>query len=90
MALDGIVTRAIVHELQGIRGGRINKIHQPNDHDILLNLRAQGGSVKLLLSVQPDIPACTFYRTKLSQSDGGPYVLYAASQALRRWYHRKN
>ncbi|AET61618.1 RNA-binding protein [Paenibacillus terrae HPL-003] len=60
MALDGIVTRAIVHELQGIRGGRINKIHQPNDHDILLNLRAQGGSVKLLLSANPTFPRVHF------------------------------
>ncbi|WP_431088021.1 Rqc2 family fibronectin-binding protein [Paenibacillus sp. 8b26] len=60
MALDGIVTHAIVHELQSIRGGRINKIHQPNDHDILLNLRAQGGSVKLLLSANPTFPRVHF------------------------------
>lgn len=60
MALDGIVTRAIVHELQGIRGGRINKIHQPNDRDIVLNLRAQGGSVKLLLSANPTFPRVHF------------------------------
>ncbi|MDQ0492195.1 Rqc2 family fibronectin-binding protein [Paenibacillus brasilensis] len=60
MALDGIVTRAIVHELQGIRGGRINKIHQPNDHDMVLNMRAQGGSIKLLLSANPTFPRVHF------------------------------
>jgi predicted ribosome quality control (RQC) complex YloA/Tae2 family protein len=60
MALDGIVTRAIVHELQGCRGGRINKIHQPNNHDIVLNLRAQGGSIKLLLSANPTFPRVHF------------------------------
>ncbi|MGG4219650.1 NFACT RNA binding domain-containing protein [Paenibacillus jamilae] len=60
MALDGIVTRAIVHELQTIRGGRINKIHQPNERDIVLNLRAQGGSVKLLLSANPTFPRVHF------------------------------
>lgn len=60
MALDGIVTRAIVHELQNIRGGRINKIHQPNDHDVVLNLRAQGGSIKLLLSANPTFPRVHF------------------------------
>ncbi|MDN4082276.1 Rqc2 family fibronectin-binding protein [Paenibacillus polymyxa] len=60
MALDGIVTRAIVHELQAIRGGRINKIHQPNERDIVLNLRAQGGSVKLLLSANPTFPRVHF------------------------------
>jgi predicted ribosome quality control (RQC) complex YloA/Tae2 family protein len=60
MALDGIVTRAIVHELQSIRGGRINKIHQPNDHDMVLNMRAQGGSIKLLLSANPTFPRVHF------------------------------
>ncbi|MDO7905259.1 NFACT RNA binding domain-containing protein [Paenibacillus sp. JX-17] len=60
MALDGIVTRAIAEELQGCRGGRINKIHQPNNHDIVLNLRAQRGNAKLLLSANPTYPRLHF------------------------------
>ncbi|MFB5266327.1 NFACT family protein [Paenibacillus enshidis] len=60
MALDGIVTRAIVYELQSCRGARINKIHQPNERDIVFNLRVQGGSGKLLLSANPTYPRVHF------------------------------
>ncbi|MDP4096832.1 NFACT family protein [Paenibacillus sp. P96] len=60
MALDGIVTRAIVQELQSCRGARINKIHQPNERDIVFNLRVQGGSGKLLLSANPTYPRVHF------------------------------
>ncbi|KOP64050.1 hypothetical protein AMS62_01420 [Bacillus sp. FJAT-18019] len=56
MALDGIVTRAIVHELQSCRGARINKIYQPNDRDIVFHLRTQQGNAKLLLSANPTYP----------------------------------
>lgn len=60
MALDGIVTRAIVHELQGCIGGRISKIHQPNGHDVVLTLRAQRGNSKLLVSASPTYPRVHF------------------------------
>ncbi|MEC0205159.1 NFACT RNA binding domain-containing protein [Paenibacillus lautus] len=56
MALDGIVTRAIVHELQSCRGARINKIYQPNDRDIVFHIRTQQGNAKLLLSANPTYP----------------------------------
>ncbi|GAB6990515.1 Rqc2 family fibronectin-binding protein [Paenibacillus pini] len=56
MALDGIVTRAIVHELQSSIGARINKIYQPNQHDILFHLRTREGGTKLLLSANPTYP----------------------------------
>ncbi|WP_336780634.1 Rqc2 family fibronectin-binding protein [Paenibacillus illinoisensis] len=60
MALDGIVTRAIVHELQSCKGGRISKIHQPNGHDVVLTLRAQRGNSKLLISASPTYPRVHF------------------------------
>ncbi|MFI2857608.1 NFACT family protein [Paenibacillus sp. JSM ZJ436] len=56
MALDGIVTRAIVQELQGCIGARINKIYQPGERDIVLHLRTQRGNAKLLLSANPTYP----------------------------------
>lgn len=56
MALDGIVTRAIVHELQSYIGARIGKIYQPNNHDLIFNLRGAGGGGKLLLSANPTYP----------------------------------
>jgi predicted ribosome quality control (RQC) complex YloA/Tae2 family protein len=60
MALDGLVLHAIVHELQACIGGRINKIHQHSENDILLYLRAQGKNVKLLLSANPTYPRMHF------------------------------
>ncbi|WP_150268578.1 Rqc2 family fibronectin-binding protein [Paenibacillus tepidiphilus] len=56
MALDGIVTRAIVHELQPFIGARIGKIYQPNTHDLIFILRGSGGGGKLLLSANPTYP----------------------------------
>lgn len=60
MALDGIVVRAIVDELQACVGGRINKIHQPNTHDIVISLRAGRENAKLLLSASPTYPRVHF------------------------------
>lgn len=60
MALDGIVTRAIVAELSRCIGGRINKIYQPTEHDLVLQIRAQGENFKLLLSANPTYPRVHF------------------------------
>ncbi|BBH19634.1 hypothetical protein Back11_09790 [Paenibacillus baekrokdamisoli] len=60
MALDGIVTRAIVHELQKCVGARIHKIHQPNPHDLVLQIRGNGAQGKLLLSANPTYPRVHF------------------------------
>ncbi|MEK4511763.1 Rqc2 family fibronectin-binding protein [Paenibacillus sp. FSL K6-2524] len=60
MALDGIVTRSIVHELQVCVGGRINKIHQPSTSDIIFNLRSQSENRRLILSANPTYPRVHF------------------------------
>ncbi|NGM83322.1 fibronectin/fibrinogen-binding protein [Paenibacillus sp. 7124] len=60
MALDGIVTRAIVAELQACIGQRISKIYQPGDHDLVFTLRGAGGGGKLLLSANPTYPRVHF------------------------------
>ncbi|MFC0474793.1 NFACT family protein [Robertmurraya beringensis] len=54
MSFDGLFTRAITKELsEALRGGRINKIHQPFKNEIVLVIRAGGKNHKLLLSVHP-------------------------------------
>lgn len=54
MSFDGLVTRAITHEFSSLlKGGRINKIHQPYKNEIVLVIRANGKNHKLLLSVHP-------------------------------------
>ncbi|WP_018756552.1 Rqc2 family fibronectin-binding protein [Paenibacillus terrigena] len=60
MALDGIVTRAIASELSRCIGGRINKIYQPTERDLVLQIRAQGENFKLLLSANPTYPRVQF------------------------------
>jgi predicted ribosome quality control (RQC) complex YloA/Tae2 family protein len=57
MAFDGIVTRAITHELHGLlTTGRITKIHQPTATDILMQVRTRQGNVRLLLSASLSFP----------------------------------
>lgn len=56
MSLDGIVTRALVHELQALKGARIHKIYQPTENEIVLHVRGQGFGRKLLLSAHPSLP----------------------------------
>lgn len=57
MSLDGLFIYSLTHELSSLlEGGRITKIHQPNPHNILLAVRAQGVNQKLLLSAHPAYP----------------------------------
>lgn len=45
MSLDGIVTKSIVYELNNeILDGRIEKVYQPEEDEILLNIRSNGKS----------------------------------------------
>ncbi|MDF2813862.1 MAG: fibronectin/fibrinogen-binding protein, partial [Paenibacillus sp.] len=60
MSLDGLVTRAIAQEIGICTGGRIHKIHQPSEHDIVMQIRAQGNTYKLLLSANPTYPRVHF------------------------------
>ncbi|RDI47517.1 Rqc2 family fibronectin-binding protein [Falsibacillus pallidus] len=54
MSFDGLFTRAMVHELVStIKGGRINKIHQPYKNEIIMIIRANGKNHKVLLSAHP-------------------------------------
>ncbi|WP_210363764.1 NFACT RNA binding domain-containing protein [Bacillus sp. REN3] len=54
MSFDGLFTRAITNEISSLlKGGRINKIHQPYKNEIILSVRAHGGNHKVLLSAHP-------------------------------------
>ncbi|WP_018921311.1 Rqc2 family fibronectin-binding protein [Salsuginibacillus kocurii] len=54
MSFDGIVTRAITHELsETLVPGRITKIKQPTAQDIILTIRANRTNHQLLVSVHP-------------------------------------
>ncbi|MGN1401727.1 MAG: NFACT family protein [Bacillus sp. (in: firmicutes)] len=54
MSFDGLFTKAMTAELaECLRGGRINKIHQPYANEVILIIRANGKNHKLLLSSHP-------------------------------------
>ncbi|CDA92215.1 putative uncharacterized protein [Firmicutes bacterium CAG:238] len=52
MAFDGIVTRAMVRELQDrILLGKIEKVYQPEADELVFHIHTKNGNVKLLASV---------------------------------------
>lgn len=54
MPFDGIVTRAVTEELKmNIIPGRIAKIYQPTETELILTIRSQGKNHALLLSIHP-------------------------------------
>ncbi|WP_223588586.1 Rqc2 family fibronectin-binding protein [Neobacillus bataviensis] len=54
MSFDGLFTKAMVDELsRSLKGGRINKVHQPYKNEVILTIRANGLNQKLLLSAHP-------------------------------------
>ncbi|CAH2713321.1 Rqc2 RqcH [Neobacillus rhizosphaerae] len=54
MSFDGLFTKAMADELvRSLKGGRINKVHQPYKNEVILTIRANGVNQKLLLSAHP-------------------------------------
>jgi predicted ribosome quality control (RQC) complex YloA/Tae2 family protein len=54
MSFDGLFTNAMTRELsRSLKGGRINKVHQPYKNEVILTIRANGVNHKLLLSAHP-------------------------------------
>lgn len=57
MSIDGIAIRAVVHELEELLiGGRVTKIYQPGEADLILHIRNRGRNRRLLLSAHPAYP----------------------------------
>ncbi|WP_288393827.1 NFACT RNA binding domain-containing protein [uncultured Vagococcus sp.] len=63
MSFDGIFTHLMKQELNSqLSGGRISKIHQPYDNELMLVIRSQGKNHTLLLSAHP-----TYARVQITQ-----------------------
>ncbi|WP_026566407.1 Rqc2 family fibronectin-binding protein [Bacillus sp. UNC41MFS5] len=61
MSFDGLFTKAMVDELvRSLKGGRINKVHQPYKNEMILTIRANGVNQKLLLSAHPSYARVQF------------------------------
>ncbi|WP_405102315.1 NFACT family protein [Oceanobacillus sp. FSL H7-0719] len=54
MPFDGIVTKAVTHELsENIIPGRVSKIYQPTASELVMTIRSHGKNHALLLSIHP-------------------------------------
>lgn len=57
MALDGIVVANLVHELNDkLLNGRISKIAQPENDELLLTLKGKDGQTRLAMSASASLP----------------------------------
>ncbi|MEG0855068.1 MAG: NFACT RNA binding domain-containing protein [Terrisporobacter sp.] len=57
MALDGLVIHSIAHELHTkLRGGKVDKVHQPENDEIVLFIRNNKENFKLVLSSSASNP----------------------------------
>ena len=56
MALDAAAIRAITNELKCLEGGRIDKIHQPERDEIVINVRTYDEHYRLVISASPAHP----------------------------------
>src|SRR5690625_3953263 len=55
MPFDGIVTKAVVEELQNqLTTGRLNKIYQPSETELVFTIRSQRQNFSLLFSIHPN------------------------------------
>ena len=67
MALDGIVIANLVKDLNNnIINGRISKIAQPENDELLLTIKGKNGQVRLLLSASASLPL--LYLTETNKS----------------------
>ncbi|MGN0317045.1 MAG: NFACT family protein [Lachnospira sp.] len=57
MAFDGITIANIIHDLNNtIKGGRLYKIAQPEEDEILLTVKTSNGQFRLVLSANASLP----------------------------------
>ena len=73
MALDGTAVSAVIYELDRLlTGGRIDKIYQPLNDEIIFSVRSLGGNYKVLLSANPSSPRVHITENKKSNPDKAP------------------
>lgn len=73
MPLDSLCLSGLVSELNtAVLGGKIDKIYQPGRDEIVLALRAGTGSVKLLLSANPNHPRAQLTQISRENPDVPP------------------
>ena len=96
MAFDGVTIACVISELKKeLIGGRLYKIAQPENDELLLTIKQPTGQKRLLLSASASLRQ-RFPAPDLSdgeqqtQSHDGPQLLYAAAQALTERPYREH
>ncbi len=73
MALDGIVLHSITEELKNnLIGGRVDKIHQPQNDEITISIRNNSTNFKLLLTSNSSSPRIHFTQLARKNPDQAP------------------
>ena len=91
MAFDGIVIANLVHDLKHrLEGGKINKIAQPENDELLLTIKtAGGGQRRLLISAGASLPLIYLTESNKPSPMDGSGLLHAPAQASsKRQNHR--
>ncbi|MCL1936021.1 MAG: NFACT family protein [Defluviitaleaceae bacterium] len=70
--IDGVVLSNLVRDMQILVGGRIDKIHQPNKEEIVLNIRAGGKNHKLFISANAKVSRVVFTNEKFENPEHPP------------------
>ncbi|MDO4733188.1 MAG: NFACT family protein, partial [Bacillota bacterium] len=82
MAFDSMTLSAIVAELRPrLLGAKINKIHQPDPHTVLLKCHSQAGALRLLLSAHPENGRIVCTESNRENPPKAPLFL----MVLRKW-----
>lgn len=73
MSFDGVFAHAMVRELKDqLVTGRISKIHQPYENEVVLVIRAQGKNRRLLLSAHPSYARIQLTEIAYTNPDNPP------------------
>ena len=82
MAFDGITVSALVAEIDdNLKGGRINKIAQPENDELLITGKGANGQKRLLLSASASLPLIYFTdKNRISRTE----LLHASQKAHRK------
>lgn len=85
MAFDGITVSALVAEIDdNLKGGRINKIAQPENDELLITGKGANGQKRLLLSASASLPLIYFTDKNPYQSFNRTELLHASQKAHRK------
>lgn len=85
MSLDGIVTRAIVHELKTtLLGGKISKIYQHEKDELSINIYSNGQNYRLLISANASSPRIHLSNESLLNPSAPPMFCMLLRKHLTR------